>query len=113
MTTIAHLKYNYPTNLESLSKLTQQGTGYIRYNDWTQKMGIVILSRQKIQIEVLYKSSQNLNDHGIAKTYFASYLQIDMNKYLTSSMTLSLCSHLELIPLITEMVFISESLQKP
>ena len=28
-------------------------------------------------------------------------------------MTLSLCSHLELIPLITEMVFISESLQIP
>ena len=80
MTTKAHLKYNYPTNLEPLSKLTQQGTGYIRYKDWTQKMGIVILPQQKIQIEVLYKSSQNLNDHGIAKTYFASYLQIDMNK---------------------------------
>ena len=43
-------------------------------------MGIVILPQQKIQIEVLYKSSQNLNDHGIAKTYFASYLKIDMNK---------------------------------
>ena len=28
MTTQAHLKYNYPTNLGPLSKLTQQDAGY-------------------------------------------------------------------------------------
>ena len=43
-------------------------------------MARVILPQQKIKIELLNKSSQNLNDHGIANTYFASYLKIDMNK---------------------------------